>query len=83
MADRTSAAIFGKISELLAKNPTDVNKAIAKEILAETVYYDFGYYQMDADESLIALRLAKKELSINLPNVVKLPFTETVTSHFG
>lgn len=62
MADRTSARLFGKIFELLAKNPTEEHKAIAKEIFAETGGYDFSNYQMDADEPLIALGLAKKRI---------------------
>jgi len=59
MADRTSAALFGKFFELLAKNPTDEHKEIAKEIFTETLGYDFSHYQMYADESLLALGLAK------------------------
>ncbi len=67
MADRTSARLFGKIFELLAKNPTDEHKAIAKEIFAETGDYDFSDYQMDADEPLIALGLAKKGIDPEYP----------------
>jgi len=59
MADRTSAALFGKIFDLLAKNPSDENKAIAKEIWPMSCDYDFAPYQMNADESLIKLGLAK------------------------
>jgi hypothetical protein len=69
MADRTAAGIFGKIFELLAKNPTEEHKAIAKEIFAETVYYDFGSYLMDAEEALIALDLAKKGIDPKYPEV--------------
>ena len=60
MADRTSAALFGKIFELLAKNPTDEHKAMAKEIWPLTNDYDFSEYQMNADGSLIELGLAKE-----------------------
>jgi hypothetical protein len=67
MADRTSAGLFGKIFELLAKNPTDEHKAIAKEIFAETGEYDFSNYQMYADEPLIALGLAKKGIDPKYP----------------
>lgn len=59
MADRTSAALFGKIFELLAKNPTDENKKIALEIWPFRSEYDFNEYQMDADDSLQILGLAK------------------------
>ena len=33
MADRTAARIFGTIFELLAENPTDDHKSIAKKIV--------------------------------------------------
>ena len=59
MADRASASVFGKIFNLLAKEPTDDHKAIAKEIYQETGNFDFSDYQMYADEALIALGLAK------------------------
>lgn len=67
MADRTSARLFGKIFDLLAKNPTEEHKAIAKEIYAETIDYDFRNYQMYADESLIILELAKKGIDTDYP----------------
>jgi hypothetical protein len=67
MADRTSAALFGKIFSLLAKNPTDEHKAIAKEIFSFTSEYDFNYYQMDADNELIILGLAKMGIDPDYP----------------
>ncbi len=67
MTDRTSAALFGKIFELLAKNPTDEHKAIAKEVFAYTGDYDFSYYQMDADDALMALGLARKGIDTRYP----------------
>lgn len=67
MVDRTSAGLFGKIFELLAKNPTDEHKKIAKEIFDETGNYDFSYYQMYADESLITLGLAEKGIDPEYP----------------
>jgi len=60
MADRTSAKLFGTIFKLLAKNPTDEHKEIAKEIFAETCNYDFSYSQMEANEALIALDLSRR-----------------------
>jgi hypothetical protein len=68
MADRTSANLFGTIFKLLAKNPTDEHKEIAKEIFAETGDYDFSNYQMDADEALIALDLAKIGINPDYPD---------------
>ena len=68
MADRTSAGLFGTIFELLAKNPTEEHKAMAKEIFSKTGYYDFSNYQMDADDSLIALGLAVKGIDPKYPD---------------
>lgn len=59
MADRTSAGLFGKIFELLAKNPTEEHKKIALEIWPLQSDYDFNQYQMYADDSLKTLGLAK------------------------
>ena len=67
MADRTSAALFGKIFSLLAKNPTDEHKAIAKEIFSYTGEYDFNNYQMEVDKELIILGLAKMGIDPKYP----------------
>lgn len=67
MSDRTSAGIFGRIFNLLAKNPTEENKTIAKEIFDEKGEYDFSNYQMDADDALIVLGLARTEIDPNFP----------------
>ena len=58
MADRTSAGIYGKIFNILAKNPTEEDKAIAAELWQDKNDFDFSEYQMYADESLITLGLA-------------------------
>lgn len=67
MADRTSAGLFGKIFELLAKNPSVENQTIAKEIWPLHHDYDFSEYQMDADEDLIKLGLAKHGIHPDYP----------------
>lgn len=67
MADRTSAGVFGKIFELLAKNPTEENKAMALEIWPLQWEYDFNEYQMYADDALIKLGLAKKGIDSRYP----------------
>jgi len=59
MADRTSAGLFGKIFTLLAKNPSEENKKIAREIYKETLDYDFSMCQMYVDDELMLLGLAK------------------------
>lgn len=67
MADRTSAGIFGKLFNLLAENPTDEHKGIAKQMFNEIGNYDFSEYQMYADESLIKLNLAHKGVDSKYP----------------
>jgi hypothetical protein len=67
MADRTSAGLFGKIFELLAKNPSDEHKQMAKEIWPMTSEYDFSEYQMYADDALLTLGLAKKGIHPRYP----------------
>ncbi|SKA29831.1 hypothetical protein SAMN04488128_103178 [Chitinophaga eiseniae] len=67
MADRTSARLFGKIFTLLAKNPTDEHKEIAKEIYGFTDDYVFSKYQMCVDEELILLGLARKGIRDDYP----------------
>lgn len=59
MADRTSARLFGQVFSVLAKNPEKYKEA-AHEIFNEVQYYDFNEYQMDADEDLMSLGLARK-----------------------
>ncbi|WP_126654107.1 hypothetical protein [Chryseobacterium aureum] len=59
MADRTSAEIFGIIFEKLASKPTEDNKELAKELFEKCSDYDFSYSQMEIDDSLIILGLAK------------------------
>lgn len=60
MSDHTSAGIFAKLFTLLAKNPTDEHKEIARKMWPERNEYDFSDYQMGCDKALIALGLAKK-----------------------
>lgn len=61
MADRTSAGIFGEIFKLLAENPSEENKALAKKILPKTREFDFNLYQMYVDGYLIKLGLAEMD----------------------
>lgn len=53
MADRTSAEIYGGLFERLAKQ--------LKEIWAEADCYDFHKCQMDCNDALLFLGLARKE----------------------
>lgn len=67
MADRTSADIFGRIFELLAKNPTAENKRLAREIFQLSNKYDFDPYQMYGDEACLALDLARHGVDPTYP----------------
>ena len=67
MADRTSAQIFGDIFELLAKNPDERNKRIAKKIFQLSCGYDFSPYQMYADDACLALGIAKRGIHPECP----------------
>lgn len=67
MADRTSARLFGTIFELLAENPTEDHKTLARKIFDETGDYDFNNYQMYVDDALIKLGLAIKGIDPEYP----------------
>lgn len=60
MADRTSAGLFGKIFEYLAKNINKNSIEFANELFEMTYDYDFNTYQMYCDDALIKLGLAKE-----------------------
>lgn len=61
MADRTSAELFGILFDVLAQNPDEENKALAKQFFELSESYDFSYDQMYADEALIILDLAERK----------------------
>ena len=63
MADRTSAELFGILFEVLAEEPTEENKALAKTFFNLSEKYDFTSSQMVADEALITLGLAERRIS--------------------
>ena len=61
MADRTSAALFAMIFNLLAKEQEPLDrKAAARDLWKESFKYDFSPYQMECDSALIKLGLAVK-----------------------
>ena len=67
MADRTSAGLFCKLFQLLAKNPTDEHKAMAREIYDFTGEYDFCDYQMGADDECLILGVARRGVNPESP----------------
>lgn len=68
MSDRTSAAIFGEIFDLLADNPDERNKAIARKIWGKIGEYDFSPYQMGSDRALLRLGIAKMGIHPRYPD---------------
>ena len=60
MADRTNAKLFGDLFKTLSINTTEESKALGEKIYQLSKEYDFSPSQMEADESLLLLGLAKK-----------------------
>lgn len=60
MSDRTSAALFGEFFKVLAGDEPIDRAALAKRIWEQSRGYDFSPYQMNADDALIKLGLARK-----------------------
>ncbi len=59
MADRTSAEVFGRIFNLLAVNPSNEHRKLARQIMQISREYDFSPYQMYADEACRKLDIAR------------------------
>ena len=68
MADRTSAYIFGEIFRDIASMPAlPIRSRLAKEYWKMSREYDFSEYQMEADEALLKLGLARKGVDPDYP----------------
>ena len=59
MSDRTSAELFGTIFRLLAVNPTEEHKAMARLIWAKRGDYDFSDYQVYEEDARVALGISR------------------------
>lgn len=60
MTDKISADLFGITFKVLAQDPNEENKALAKKFFDLVERYDFSLSEMYADEALIALDLAER-----------------------
>lgn len=60
MADRTSVQVFREMFTMLAENPSDEHKAMARRVWVLAQRHDFTWPQMEADDALIALDLASR-----------------------
>lgn len=67
MSDNTSARIFSNIFDLLAKNPTQDKKEMAKEIWKLAFGYDFYPPAHFDPKSMIKLDLAKRGVDPSYP----------------
>lgn len=68
MTDKNSAQLYGILFEVLAEDPTEENKALAKIFFDQSDAYAFTHDQMDVDEALITLGLAKREIDPDFPD---------------
>ena len=68
MADRTSANIFGEIFCMLAENPSDEHKEMARRIFEHSREYDFSSYQMEADSACLKLGLIRRGVNPHYPD---------------
>ena len=59
MADRTAAKIFGRVFDLLARDPSDDHRALAREVAGWMRGYDFHPVQTGATEAMVALGAAR------------------------
>ena len=60
MSDRTSAGLFADVFEYLAEEPDERNKKFARRLWGMIGEYDFTPCQMECDDALFSLGLAKK-----------------------
>lgn len=64
MTDSIGAELYGILFEVLAQDPNEENKALAKRFFKLIDESDFSYSQMNVDEALITLSLAKRRLDL-------------------
>lgn len=69
MADRTSAYIFSRVFDLIDEHvPEPKRREVALEFWRESQNYDFSNSQMECDDVLIRLGLARKGIDPRWPN---------------
>jgi len=56
------------IQTLLAESPTDANREFARWLWSKTAGYDFADYQLEADDALMALGLARRGVDPKHPD---------------
>lgn len=63
MADRTSAEVFGAVFDMAADYMPDdeVRGRFVRRLWSLAQHYDFAHEQMECDEALVTLGLARRE----------------------
>ena len=59
MSDHTSAEIYSRVFAALAEDPTTSNRGLALLFWAQSFDYDFSPCQIENDEALVVLGLAR------------------------
>ncbi len=67
MSDRSKAYLFAEIFQMFADNMTAESKAFARKVWVMTFEYDFHWSQMECDEELVMLGLAKPDTDDGYP----------------
>lgn len=62
MADRASAELFSSFFRMLAEDPTEQHRQMAHRLWRMTRHYDFAPYQLECNDALKALGLARKQV---------------------
>lgn len=68
MADRSSAAAFGRVFKLLARTPTPAVRALARDVMRLTDEFDFSPDQMECRTALLKLGVAKMGVHPDFPD---------------
>jgi hypothetical protein len=74
MSDGTSAEMFGEMFRTFAEDPSPQHIRWAHKLWGFTGNYDFSSYQLDCDEALITLKLARKRMDPKTPEDGKVMF---------
>jgi len=67
MSDSRSPMFFARLFEWLAEDPTARNKAFADEMQKLSMEYDFASCELEVDDAMVALGIAKDRCSAARP----------------
>jgi len=67
MSDGTAALLFGNLFKKFASNPTEEHRKWAHDLWPRISDFDFSSYQMNADDALAVLGLARRGVDPEYP----------------